>query len=50
MNNFLINGINYTIGDPLLNDMNEKDFSTKDLKFSFKRNREYNPFLKKMKR
>jgi hypothetical protein len=47
MNNILINGINYTTGDSLLNDMDEKDFSQKILNSLTKRDRELQSFSEK---
>jgi hypothetical protein len=44
VNNILINGINYTTGDPLLNDMDENDFSQKILNSLTKRDRELQSF------
>ena len=47
MNNILINGINYPPGDPLPNDMDEKNFLRKILKSLTKRDRELQSFYEK---
>jgi len=47
MNNILVNGINCTTGDPLPNDMDEKNFLQKILKSLTKRDRKLQSFSEK---